>query len=308
MLALCILVGVLLLVAVLTVGCYLFVFYVPERVKRQDPVASTPRHFYAVIKEDCQALAALPFEEVSITSFDGLRLRGRYYPGVTPDAPLHIQFHGYRSPAIRDFCGGHKLARQRGHAVLLVDQRGHGQSDGHSLTFGVKERFDCRDWAEYAAARWPGVPILLSGISMGAATVLMATELTLPAAVAGVIADCPYASPLAIVNHVCRWQHYPGWLLMPFVHLGARLFGGFSLVEQGAVTAVPHAQVPILLIHGEADAFVPCDMGRAIAAAGGERVTLHTFPEAGHGGSYTVDTLRYEAALDNFLENVIPKT
>ncbi len=305
MIVLYILISLALLFVGLTVGCYLFVYYVSDATKRRDPLQSFPPDVHPQMPADCRVLTQIPFEEVRITSYDGLSLRGRYYPGQ-PGMPLHIQFHGYRSPALRDFCGGHKLARERGHAVLLVDQRGHGESDGHFLTFGVKERYDCQAWARYAAARWPAMPILLSGISMGAATVLMASSLPMPETVVGVIADCPYSSPRGIVEHVCRWQHYPGWLLMPFVHFGTRLFGGFSLDYDGPARAVKDTRLPILLMHGEADAFVPCDMGREIATAG-STVTLVTFPGADHGGSYTADTARYEAALDEFIDSILVK-
>ena len=90
----------------------------------------------------------------------------------------------------------------------------------------------------------------------------------------------------------------------PLVKLGARVLGGFSLTSASAVTAVQHAQVPILLIHGEADDFVPCEMSRVIAQANPEMIERHTFPDAGHGLSYLVDTARYARLVEDFCKKI----
>ena len=139
---------------------------------------------------------------------------------------------------------------------------------------------------------------------MGAATVLMTAGLDLPENVACVMADCPYSSPAAIIEKVCQDMHYPVPLCRPFLYLGARIFGGFKLNECTANVAVKHAKVPILLLHGEADHYVPCDMSREIAANCASPVQLHTFPDAGHGLCYMTDPQRYERVVYNFLSSV----
>ena len=183
--------GVLLLALGIAYAAYRYAYFSPQK-GRDDPYL-TPQggHYppesamYKLIRE----MEQLPFEPVSIRSRDGLTLRGRYYH-MADGAPLQIQMHGYRGHALRDFCGGHKLARERGMNTLVVDQRAHGKSDGHVISFGINERYDCLAWAEYAADRWPESDIVLAGISMGAATVLMASDLPLPDQVKGIIADC----------------------------------------------------------------------------------------------------------------------
>lgn len=248
----------------------------------------------------------IPYEPVSISARDGTRLFARYYH-VRDGAPLQIQFHGYRGTALRDFCGGNKLARESGQNTLVVDQRAHGRSGGRTITFGIRERMDCLCWAEYANQRFgPDTPIFLSGVSMGAATVLMASELELPTNVIGIIADCPYSSPEAIIRKVCREDmHLPPALVMPFIRLGAGLFGHFDLKESSAVQAVANTNIPILLLHGEDDRFVPCDMSREIFAACAGDKNLITFPNAGHGLSYIVDTETYSEAVSRFVSQCL---
>ena len=66
-----------------------------------------------------------------------------------------------------------------------------------------------------------------------------------------------------------------------------------------------NTQVPILLIHGEADSFVPCDMSREILDANPEKISRVTFPDADHGISYLVDTDRYAMTVKDFVRKVL---
>ena len=243
-------------------------------------------------------------EEVWIESYDGTKLFGRYYH-FRDGAPIQLLFHGYRSHAFRDCSGGHSLARKIGYNVFVPDQRAQGRSGGKSITFGINERKDCLCWIQYLNDRFgQDVPIVLSGLSMGAATVLMASGLDLPENVACVIADSPYSAPIAIIEKVAQDLHYPVFICRPFIHLGARLFGGFRLGSCTAKEAVRHSRVPILLIHGEDDRMVPCSMSLEIAANCASKVQVVTFPGAGHGLCYITDPIRYERVINEFLNSV----
>ena len=249
-------------------------------------------------------MARYPFEAVKISASDGTPLFARYYH-MRDGAPVQILFHGYRSCAFRDCSGGHALARKLGLNTLVIDQRAHGKSGGTVITFGIKERQDCLRWAHYAYERFGcDIPLILSGLSMGAATVLMASELDLPESVAAIIADSPYSTPAAIIEKVASDMHYPPALCRPFIHLSALLYGGFRLNECNAKDAVSHTKIPTLLIHGETDRLVPCSMSAQIQASGSGRIDLVTFPGAGHGLSYLTDPLRYEQSVFDFLRSI----
>lgn len=242
------------------------------------------------------------FEEVEITSRDGLKLRGRYYH-VADGAPLEIQFHGYKGNALRDFSGAWRIAREAGRNVLLVDQRCHGKSEGHTITFGIKERFDCLEWIRYANERFGNVPILLSGVSMGAATVLMAAGQDLPENVKAVIADCPYDAPSNIIKKVLgQDMGMPVKLVYPLIRFGGMVYGGFNLDADSPVAAVQRAQVPILLIHGDDDRFVPYEMSCNIHAAAPETVEFHTVPGAGHALNYMTAPEEYHKIVHSFTQ------
>lgn len=285
---------------------YRIAFYSPKEGRDQikpiqgqayDPYRPEMRRIYHQLKER-------PCEFVTITSHDGLTLSGRYYH-VKDGAPLDIGFHGYRSTALTDFSGGSELIFKMEHNFLLVDQRAHGKSEGRTIAFGIQERLDLLKWLEYAVERFgPDVKILLQGVSMGGATVLMAAELPLPDNVKGILADCPYASPIEIILDVGKTMPIPPWLIRPFAILGAKIFGGFDLTETDARKAVPKTPVPILIIHGEADSYVPQEMSD-IVQYNPKMVTRYTIPGADHGISYLVDTPKYHAIVTEFINTVL---
>ena len=285
---------------------YRIAFYSPK--KGRDKISTFASHKYDPYRKEinrlfCQ-LSDRPYEEVSIVSFDWLTLFGRYYH-VKDGAPLDIGFHGYRSSALTDFAGGSELSFSMGHNLLLVDERAHGRSEGHTITFGIQERWDADSWVRYAVERFGAdVQIILYGVSMGAATVLMATGLDLPENVKGIIADCPYSSPKDIIRKVAKDMHMPDRLSWPFVKIGGRVYGGFDVDETDAARAVKQAKIPILIIHGESDSFVPCEMSD-IVSENPALITRCTFPGADHGFSYLVDTPRYRKIVTEFMEKVL---
>lgn len=283
---------------------FTFFFSKKQRENIAFPEGEQYKPYLEASKELIRRLRELPFEEVQIRSDDGLKLRGKYYH-MADGAPLEILFHGYHGMAERDFCGGFWLAREAGHNILLIDERAHGKSEGNVITFGVKERYDCRAWVRYALERFgTEVRIVLVGVSMGAATVLMASDLDLPENVKGIIADCGYSSPKAIVRKVARDKKLPVRALYPLARLGAWLAGGFDLEESSAVESLRNCRIPVLFIHGEDDRFVPCEMSRENYEACASEKTLFTVPGAGHTLCYMVDTEGYKRTVRGFLKQI----
>lgn len=299
---------VLLVVLGISYYAYRFTFYSPKRNSKELyklPHGEQYDKELKNIKMWIEEIMAIPCEKITISSHDGKKLFGHYYH-VADGAPVQLMIHGYKSSAYLDFCGGIKFARKCGYNVLAVDQRSHGRSDGSTITFGIKERQDCIRWANYISSRFGSdTKIILSGLSMGASTVLMASALNLPDNVVGIIADCPFSSPKAIIQKVGRDMHLPTKLSYPFVKLGAFIFGGFHLEECDAVSAVKNSKIPILIFHGDDDRFVPWEMSQEIKNSAPENITLEIVPNAGHGLCYLVEPKQYEETTKRFLNEVI---
>ena len=300
----------LILTAVVLGGSYFayrMAFHSPAGLRNKIPSTSSPQYdpYRNRMKEIFEELSRRPSETVTIRSRDGLTLSGRYYH-TAEGAPLDICFHGYKSHPFTDFSGGSGLCIEMGHNLLLIDQRAHHASEGKAITFGIQERWDALSWVDYAINRFGSdVKITLYGISMGGATVLMAAGLPLPEQVKGIIADCPYARAEDIILDVGRKMHYPPGLIRPFLHLGAFLFGGFRLNETDAVRSVRNTKVPIVIIHGEADSFVPSAMSEPVERANPQMVRRYTFPGADHGISYLVDEQRYRRIVTDFANEIL---
>ena len=247
---------------------------------------------------------SVPLEEVFITSYDGLMLCGRYYH-YSDNAPVEIMMHGYKGTAQRDMGGGIKRCIEAERNVLIVDQRAHGASEGRTITFGIKERYDCLAWTNYVISRFgKDTKILLTGISMGASTVLMATGLDLPKNVVGVLSDCGYSSPKEIIKKVVAERGYPVKLVYPFIKLGARIFGGFNLEQTDVINELKKCKVPVLFIHGEDDRFVPCQMTVENYNACPSKKMLFTVPGAGHGLCFLADNEGYINTLNAFTKEI----
>ena len=283
--------------------CFYIVFFVPKEKRPEEEYPIPPGEIYEPYREIMvswmKEVRQLPHERIHIRSFDGLTLCGRYYE-YADGAPIELMFHGYRGKAERDLCGGVQRAFSLGRNVLIVDQRGCGNSEGCVITFGVNESKDCVSWVDYLVKRFPKTPIILTGISMGAATVMMATAKPLPDNVVGVLADCGYTSAKAIIQTVMRTRHLPVGVLYPFVKLGARLFGRFDLEKTPPIEAMKSCRLPIIFFHGANDDFVPCDMSVQNYEACGCEKRLVIVPKAGHGLSYLVTPEAYLNALREF--------
>lgn len=297
------------LVLLISLICFLLVFFAPKQNPPGPDEYPFPKGAIYEPHKDLmttwmKAARTLPHEDLYVTSFDGLALFGRYYEKY-PGAPMEIMFHGYRGSGERDLCVG---AFSLGRNVLIVEQRAGVGSSARLITFGVREHRDCLAWVDFAVKKFgPDVQIILTGISMGATTVLMAAGQPLPPQVKGVLADCGFTSAKEIIQKVANQIHLPGKAIYPLVWLGARLFGGFDLSESDARKALQTCTVPVVFIHGESDDFVPCDMSRQNYEACPTPKALLTVPGAGHGLAYVQDPEAYLGILCSFFsENGVP--
>ena len=314
------LIGILLVIIFLILAtllisyiCFRMAFYAPRKEPANPEEYSIPEgEIYEPFRDQMVAwmkqTRALPRQEFEITSFDGLTLHGNYYE-YAPGAPIELMFHGYRGSAERDLSGGVQRCFKLGRNILLVDQRTSGRSGGQVISFGINESKDCHSWIEFLVNHFgPDVKIILTGISMGAATVMMAAGRPLPENVIGVLADCGYTSAKDIIKKTIKEMKLPPTLAYPFVKLGARLYGHFNLDEDSPIEAMKHCQRPIIFIHGEADDFVPCEMSIRNYEACTAPKTILTVPGADHGLAYLMGRDDYFKTLLAFSNEHITAT
>ncbi|MBR6772410.1 MAG: alpha/beta hydrolase [Clostridia bacterium] len=253
------------------------------------------------LKNGAEFLLSRETETPTITARDGVLLNAHWVPHPNPKRVI-IAMHGWRSSWTHDFCSIASFWYNMGCSVLYPDQRGQQGSGGDYMSFGMLERFDCLDWADWVNERCgTDIPVYLAGVSMGATSVLMASELELPSNVRGVLADCGFTTPEAIWRHVAQSNlHLPYWVQRGLVDEMCRKKLNLASNSCSTLEALKKAKVPVLFIHGSDDHFVPVEMTykNYIACASPKKLLI--VPGADHGMSYLVDKKAYQNALCGF--------
>lgn len=258
--------------------------------------------YFPLIEKKKEWMLSKEHEDVYIRSKDGLRLHATYFKG-DEGKKLVICFHGYTSEGMSDYIGLSGYYLKKGYRMLLVDERAHGKSEGEYIGFGCLDRRDAMQWIQWTIEKMgQDCEILLHGTSMGGATVLMASGLKLPSQVKGVISDCGFTSPKEVFTHVLRsMYHIPAFPMIQIADVVNKRKAGYGLDECNAAREVKKAKVPILLIHGDKDTFVPCEMCEKIYENCASPVKKKLIVKgAAHAESYYKDTKAYEEALDSF--------
>lgn len=239
-------------------------------------------------------------ENLEITSRDGIRLRGFFVPCDNAKGTL-IMFHGYRSDGFADYSLMFEHYHSIGLNIVLVHHRAHLTSEGKYITFGLAERYDCLDWANYIAKKIGG-DIWLMGVSMGASTVLMSAQLGLPNNVKGIIADSGFTSPWEELKYVLKRDYkLPPFPILYLVNFRFKRLTGHDLREINTTDVLKNCKIPVLFIHGSADNFVPPDMTSLNYSACASDRSLLIADGAEHAMSSWADTDEYKSNVLRFI-------
>lgn len=287
-------------------GVYVFIFCCVRRKEMPWLVAEelnkTPyEKFSEHIQDADRWLREHHTQDLWIRSHDGLKLHGLWVPANDPKGTILLA-HGYRSCPLLEFGLAFSYFHDLGYNMLIPDQRSHGKSEGRIITFGVKESKDMQSWIAYHNKQFTQIPMLLCGISMGASTMLYLANRKLPDNVKGIIADCGFTSPKEILSRVFRdVTHLPALPSVVVAEFCARCFGGFSLWECDTRKSLADAHIPVAIIHGKEDGFVPCEMSKEgfDACTGAKQLLL--VDGADHGMSFFVDPEKYMEMITAFI-------
>ena len=241
----------------------------------------------------------IPYQDLFIKSYDGLKLHAYLYENKSSDEFI-LMFNGYRGIVRRDYAGKGLETLARGKNLVLIDQRAHGQSKGHSLTLGRKEQRDVVSWVNFIKEKYgESAKITVSGVSMGASTVIFAAD-KLPADVK-VFADSPYASEKEIIINILKAQKKNPKIFWPLVYLAALFFAHVRLKDD-AVEYVSKAKCKILIIHGTGDTIVPIEMSERMYEANKEHVQLTKFEGLDHALAFLQDREKYLETIFEFID------
>lgn len=302
MLILKILGAVLLLYILVTLALFLMSFLNLD--KSPELPVKKPMHI-ARCKEGYREFDEMEKEDVWIESFDGHRLHGYFIPN-TKSKKVVISFHGYNTEARKEYPLHHSYYRE-GYTVLIVDQRGVGRSGGRFITMGLLERRDCLDWIDYVLQRYGGdVEILLEGLSMGATTIMMAAQDIRAPQVRGMIANCGFNSCSDQLEYtITKLMHLPKVPVLATVKLYARLLAHYDMDAITAAGSLARSDIPLLMIHGAKDTFVPFEnLGKIYPHARASHKRQVPCEHAAHGIARFEDPELYDGAIRQFLKEL----
>ncbi|MDR2753506.1 MAG: alpha/beta fold hydrolase [Oscillospiraceae bacterium] len=245
-------------------------------------------------------------EEVLLQSRDGLTLRGYFLPAKRPGNRLLVCSHGYNCNGPDEFGAFLRYYHEAlGFHILLPDHRAHGRSDGKYIGFAAREWEDILDWADAFVRRLgPGTQVALHGVSMGGATVMNCNAHNPPGYIKCIVEDCGYTNGYEMISLSVRRDlhiHFPpiNWVCA----LWFRLFVGRSLRrDSDPFGHIANCKTPTLFVHGDADTFVPTEMGLRFYNAAAMPKELLLVPGAGHAMAYPIDPAAYEAKLREFYD------
>ena len=240
-----------------------------------------------------------------ITSRDGLRLHGIFVANNNTDKKrVAVLVHGYRGAPAFDFSAAARVYYDNGFSLFLPDQRTHGESEGKYITFGSYERYDIVDWCKYIDDHTGNsCEFILSGVSMGATTVMLAAAEPDMIKLNYITADCGFSSPKRIFTDVLKkWYHLPSFPIINVADKICQNTAGFGINEFSTLDAVKELKAPITFIHGGADDFVLTQNSVDNYEACTITKDLIIVPGAGHGVSYIKDTERVSSALKHIFD------
>ncbi len=243
-------------------------------------------------------------ENWQMLSADGLKLMATHFRPVHEGHRWVILVHGYgrNQQNTWDYAAAYL---EHGYEVLTPDLRASGSSEGEYLTMGALESQDIEKWVEKIVAQDPQAKIVLHGVSMGAATVMLASaQQDMPDNLAAVVEDCGYTSADAMfAMQLKSLFELPAFPLIDCMDIMSRQKTGAALSAAAPIKAVPKTRVPILFIHGDADKLVPYEMMQELYDACGAPVKEKlTVKGASHAEAKSTDPQAYYRVVFGFAD------
>ncbi len=258
------------------------------------------------IREGRTWMLAQDIEHHYINSRDGLKLHGILIKNnSSAKNRIAVMVHGYQGAPTFDFSAAARSYYDNGFSLFLPDQRTHGESEGKYITFGSYERYDVVDWCKYIDDYTEHkCEFILSGVSMGATTVLLAAAEPDMIKLNYITADCGFTSPRRIFTDVFKqWYHLPPFPILNLADNICKNLAKFSFDEFSTLDAVKKLKAPVTFIHGEADDFVVPQNSRDAFDACSQEKQIVLVKDAEHGLSYIKDKETVEKELLRIFNN-----
>lgn len=188
-----------------------------------------------------------------------------------------------------------------GYNIIRYDHRGHGDNVRVKCTMGKNESKDLVELYKWVKETYNPEFIAMHGASMGAATILIATQYLTKEDVKYVVADCPYSSISNFGRDFIKHHHQPRWLLGPLFDAIMFLFFGLKKKEVSPEFHIKHSDIPVLFLHGAQDKLIAPYHSDRLFKAKMEPKEQHIFPHGTHANSVFDDAEEYEKVVTDYV-------
>jgi pimeloyl-ACP methyl ester carboxylesterase len=265
-------------------------------------------HYYA-----CRGLPVKPIdvglasENFLVTTDEGYRLYGWVIPAEEAKATV-IYLHGVGDNKMSGLPLA-KLFHEHRFDVVMYDSRAHGESEGKHCTFGYYEKHDVRKVIDWVRARErsegrESKKIGVFGTSMGAAIAVQAASIE--PRIEAVIAEGCFTNLRTItVDYQKRLLRLPWHFLRNVAMKRAEGIAKFSHHDVSPLKVVASVRVPIMFIHGTADAFIKYEYSQKLYAAANQPKELFLVDLANHTDVHQIGKSGYEERVIKFFERTL---
>lgn len=229
----------------------------------------------------------LAFEDVWFSTSDGVRLHGWLVPAPGADFTL-LWFHGNMGNIGHCLNNLKYLHRSLRANLFIFDYRGYGRSEGRIGDLSEEATYRDADGAVACLRRRQDVSrttLVYFGQSLGAA---VAVDLARRQPAAGLVLETPFTCIRDMARVIAPYWPFPSLLQTKY----------------DSLRKIQEVRVPLLILHGDRDEWVPYEQGRRLFDAANEPKTLYTIPGAHHNDTYVVGGEPYFEAWAGFLRTL----
>ena len=271
-----------LLIVGLPVGCSILQHKERELVFRIEPGTAS---WYSGLPNAVQEFELKP------ASFKaGQNIHAWWYPAASKDAPAILYLHGVRWNLTGQLFRIEQL-HALGFSVLAIDYRGFGKSHG-DLPSETTVYEDARiAWERFQVLQPDPQKRLIYGHSLGGAVAIdLAAELgqQSPVPVRGLVIESTFTSLADVATAVANTSLPVRWLLSQ---------------KFDSIDKIADIRMPLLVVHGLDDRYVPPRFSQQLFAAAQEPKRLLLVPGASHNNSMSLAGRMYRQALDQLMQS-----
>ena len=246
----------------------------------------------------------LPFQDVTITTTDGLKLVAWFVP--SENGAVIIMQHGYKSTR-RELLNEAEMMHRHGYGALITSIRAHDYSEGELISFGMYEVNDLEAWYQYLLTREDIDPEKIGILGNSYGGMLSIQFAAQNKNIKAVVANSAFSSLNDTVStSVTYFTDLPAFPFAPLIVFWAERETGFKTEDIDTTQWIAKISPrPVFLTQGGADVVISAGSGQRLYDAAQEPKELWFDPELGHVEFDKERAEEYEKRVAEFFDTYL---